>query len=189
MELVEGAETLKIIRCRMKQRMERNDPVDGLSREATWRGALTPEQAARLESWLAAHPDERGVWEEEVALTRLLTRLPDAAAPSNLSARILEAVERESSRPESGKAILRFGWLRRLGWVPRLAGVAVLVVAGLLGHRQYLESKRAELARQVVEVSELATLVPSVEVLQDFTAIRNLESAAVADEELLALLQ
>jgi len=41
----------------------------------------------------------------------------------------------------------------------------------------------------VAEVSDLAIAAPSVEVLQDFTAIRNLDSAAVPDEELLALLQ
>jgi len=78
------------------------------------------------------------------------------------------------------------------GWVggPRLAGVGVLVVAGIFGHHQYqAASQRAELARSVAEVSDLAIAAPSVEVLQDFTAIRNLDSAAVPDEELLALLQ
>jgi hypothetical protein len=67
--------------------------------------------------------------------------------------------------------------------------VAVLVMVGYLGHHQYQLSKRGQLARNVAEVSELATAVPSVTVLQDFTAIRNLESIAVPDEELLALLQ
>jgi len=81
------------------------------------------------------------------------------------------------------------GWLRTLGWVPRLAGVALLGMAGYLGHHQYRAAQRAELARNVVEISELATAVPSAEVLRDFTAIRNLEGGAVPDEELLALLE
>ncbi len=125
-----------------------------------------------------------------MALTRLLTRLPDAAAPSNLTARVMDAIDKrgpETATDVGGSVAV---WLRKLGWVPRLAGAAVLVAAAYLGHHQYrIASDRAELARSVAEVSELATAVPSVEVLQDFTAIRNLEGTAVPDEELLALLQ
>ncbi|MCU0772085.1 MAG: hypothetical protein MUE94_10010 [Verrucomicrobia bacterium] len=170
--------------------METDDPINGLPREAAWRGPLTPEQARQLESRWAAHPDECRAWEEEVALTRLLARLPDAAAPSNLTARVLSAIDARTPEPEVGVSGLALGWLRTRGWLPRLAGVAVLVVAGYVGHHQYqTHSQEAALVRSVVEVSELATAVPSVEVLQDFTAIRNLGSAAVPDEELLALLQ
>lgn len=169
--------------------MHKDDPINGLSREAAWRGGLTPEQAQQLESWLAAHPDERGQWEEEVALTRLLARLPAATAPSNLTARVLDEIDRCAPEPQSAVGSSVLGWLRKVGWVPRLAGVAVLVMAGYLGHHQYQSSQRAELARNVADVSELASVVPSVEVLMDFASIRNLESAAVPDNELLALLQ
>jgi len=169
--------------------METNGPVKGLAREAAWRDELTPGEAERLEHWLAAHPEQRGTWEEEVALTRLLARLPDAAAPSNFSARVLAAIEPVRSGRDPAATGSRLGWLRTLGWVPRLAGVALLVMAGYLGHHQYRAAQRAELARNVVEISELATAVPSAEVLRDFTAIRNLEGGAVPDEELLALLE
>jgi hypothetical protein len=170
--------------------METNDRQPEQWREAAWRGSLTPEQVRQLESRWAAHPDERRVWEEEVALTRLLTRLPEAAAPSNLKARILSAIEAECAQAPGGGRAAVWDWLRAWGWVPRLAGVAMVVVAGWAGHQQYrVARERAELARSVAEVSEWATAVPSVEVLQDFTAIRNLEGAAVPDEELLALLQ
>ena len=166
--------------------MEKNDPAHGFSREAAWRGALTPEQRKRLESRLAAHPEENGVWEEEVALTRLLSRLPDAAAPSNLTARVLDEIDECAPELPNGFGL---GWLRKVGWVPRLAGVAVLVMVGYMGHHQYQVSKMAKLARDVAEVTVLATVGPSVDVLQDFTAIRNLDSAAAPDEELLTLLQ
>jgi len=170
--------------------MEKHDPVNRVSREAVWRGQLTSQQQKELESWLGAHPEERGGWEEEVALTRLLSRLPEAAAPSNLTARVLDAIDRGGPQREGILGGSWLGWWRRLGWVPRLAGVGVLVVAGIFGHHQYqAASQRAELARSVAEVSDLAIAAPSVEVLQDFTAIRNLDSAAVPDEELLALLQ
>jgi len=164
--------------------------VSGPSRDAIWRGGLTPEQSGRLKSWLDAHPEERATWEEEVALTRLLTRLPESQAPSNMMARVLQAIDAPAPVSKCVPNAFGLGWLKRVGWVPRLAGVAVLVVAASIGHHQYrVAQQRADLARGVVEVSELATVVPSVEALQDFTAIRNLEVAAVPDEELLALLQ
>jgi anti-sigma factor RsiW len=169
--------------------MEQDHPVERIEQEAAWRSALTPDQVRQLQAWLAAHPEERRAWEEEVALTRLLTRLPDAAAPTNLTARVLAEVDRDASRSPQPTEKAWLGWLRRLGWVPRLAGVAVLVVAGLFGHHQYQISKRNQMARRVAEVTELATVVPPVEVLQDFTAIRNLEHTAVPDEQLLALLE
>jgi len=166
--------------------METNDSVNGVPQEAAWRGDPASEQARHLESWMAAHPAERALWEEEMALTRLLTRLPDAAPPSNLTARVLDAID---ERPPAATHGFGLGWLWKLGWAPRLAGVALLMMAGYLGHHQYQLSKRGEFARNVSEISELATAVPSVAVLQDFTVIRNLESVAVPDEELLALLQ
>lgn len=169
--------------------MDSNQPVQRMDREATWRAALTAEQRRELESWLAAHPEERGDWEEEQALTRLLTGLPEAPAPSNLTARILAEVDREATHAAPAAGGTRLGWLRRRGWVPRLAGVAVLVVAGVLGHHQYQTHQRAQTARSVVEVTELAAGVPPVEVLQDFTVIRNLEHTAMPDEQLLALLK
>jgi len=170
--------------------METNDPVHGSAREAAWRGRLSEEQARQVESRLAAHPEERRVWEEEVALTRLLTRLPDAAAPTNLTARILQSIDERAPASQDLADHSVLGWLRKLGWVPRLVGVAMLVAAVSLGfHQHRLASERTELARSVAEVSELTSSMPSIEVLQDFTAIRNLESAAVPDEELLALLQ
>jgi len=174
--------------------MQKHDSVNEPSRETLWRGALTPGQRKDLNTWLAAHPEERDAWVEEVALTRVLTRLPDSDAPSNLTARVLDQIDREAMQPRDTLVGSWMGWLRKMGWVPRLAGVAVLVMAGYLGHHQYQRSKhaqlqRAELARNVAEVTQLADSVPSLEALQDFTAIRSLESAALPDEKLLALLQ
>ena len=169
--------------------MKDSDPVSGLSREAAWRGDLTPEQARQLQSRQAANPAEQGAWEEEVALTRLLASLPDAAVPSNLTARVLNAVDRDAGQPQYDLVGSWLGWLRRLGWVPRLSGVAVLVMAGYLGLHQYQSVERAELARNVASVTELAGTVPSVEVLMNMDVIRNLDGVVEPDEELLALYQ
>ena len=169
--------------------MEKKDRVQGIEREMVWTSDLTPDQRRRLEQWLETHPDERSVWEDEVALTRVLAQLPDAAPPSNLTARVLAEIDRDATTAPGPADTTWLGWLRKLGWVPRLAGVALLVVVGAVGHHQYQDSKRNEMARNVAEVTEMASVVPSVEVLQDFTAIRNLEYRAVPDEDLLALLE
>jgi anti-sigma factor RsiW len=166
----------------------RNEEPNGQDlRETSWRRELTPDEGAQLSRWLAAHPEEASVWEEERALTRLLTRLPDAAAPSNLTARVLDAVDRSEAAPATSSSWL--DWLSGLGWTPRLAGVALLVVAGFVGHHQFQTSRRAELAREVSEVSDLAQTVPSVEALADFQVVRNLSSTPGPDDELLAMLQ
>lgn len=167
--------------------MRHEAPNERDLRDIAWRRDLTPDEAGQLARWLAAHPDEASAWEEERALTRLLTRLPDAAAPSNLTARVLAAVDRAEAKPERASSWL--GWLGSLGWTPRLAGVALLVVAGYLGHHQFQTAQRAALARNVAEVSELAQAVPSVEALLDLKYIRNLSPTPGPDEDLLAMLQ
>ena len=156
-------------------------------REASWRRELSPAEASQLAGWLETHPDEASSWEEELALTRLLTRLPEPPAPSNLTTRVLDAVDRAEAAPVESSSWL--GWLGSLGWKPRLAGVALLVVAGYVGHHQFQSVQRAEMARNVSEVSELAQVVPSVEALVDFHVVRNLSPAPAPDNELLAALQ
>lgn len=174
--------------------MRNNDPVNESLRDTAWRRALSQDEARRLEGWLAAHPDERAGWDEERALTRLLTRLPDAAAPSNLTSRVLAAIDEPATARGQRTVSSWLGWLRSMGWVPRLSGVAVLVMAGLLGHHQYqlhreAEVQRTEMAHRVATVSELAETAPSVEILQDFDSIRNLPTTAGPDEALLAALR
>lgn len=169
--------------------MAHKDPVSRPTREAPWRGTLTQDQRKQIESWLTIHPGERATWEEEEALTQLLHRLPDAPAPSNLTSRVLNAIDQNTDQPQHALGGSWLGWLRRLGWVPRLAGVAVLVMVGYLGHHQYQSTQRAELARNVAHVTELAGTVPSVDALIHMDVIRNLDNVGLPDEELLALYQ
>jgi hypothetical protein len=67
--------------------------------------------------------------------------------------------------------------------------VALLVVAGYVGHHQFQSARRAELASAVAEVSDLAQTVPSVDALADFQVVRNLSPSPAPDNELLAALQ
>ena len=62
-------------------------------------------------------------------------------------------------------------------------------MAGYLGHHQYQLSQRAELARNLASMTELAGAVPSVEALMHMDVIRNLDNAGAPDVELLALYQ
>jgi anti-sigma factor RsiW len=153
-------------------------------RESSWRRKLTETEQAGLRAYLAANPDARADWEMESALNAALTRLPDAPVPSNFTARVLQAVEREEARPH--------GWSWRWNWhtlVPRVAFAAVVITfTGLAFHHHEIYSQRAALARSVAFVTR-GQPVPSPEALENFDAIRRMSQPQHADDELLALMQ
>lgn len=156
-------------------------PEDELLR-LSLRAGLAPEEEARLESLLAAHPEARAGWEEDLALGRALQSLPDVPLSSNFTARVLQAVDldiaREARPPRS--------WFRVL--LPRLCGAAAAVLLAFFGVQEYRAVQRMELAKDV-SLMEMAKL-PDAGVLQDFDAINQLQQVAVAsDEELLQALQ
>ena len=78
--------------------MKDNEHLSQL-RESGWRRKLTESEQGELRAHLATNPDARADWEMESALNSALTRLPDASVPSNFTARVLQAVEREEARP------------------------------------------------------------------------------------------
>jgi hypothetical protein len=120
----------------------------------------------------------------EARLSQALARLPDAAVPSNFTARVLQAVELEESRRARRWSS---GWNWRV-LLPRVAVTAALVLfAGLTLHHYELNSRRTALARSVALVAGLQPL-PSVDALKNFDAILRM-SQPRADEELLALMQ
>ncbi len=154
-------------------------------RESSWRRKLTETEQAELRAYLAAHPDARADWEMESALNAALARLPDASVPSNFTARVLQAVEREEAQS-------LHGWNWRWNWhslVPRVAFAAVVITfAGLTFHQHELYSQRAALARSVAFVTR-GQPAPSTEALENFEPIRRMSQPQHADDELLALMQ
>jgi hypothetical protein len=58
-------------------------------RELAWRRSLKPDELARLEDCLRGRPELRAEWQDDLALAAALRQLPERAAPSNLTARIL----------------------------------------------------------------------------------------------------
>lgn len=153
--------------------------------EAGWRRPLTEAETAALQDWLAAHPEARADWETETALTQALGGLPPAPVPSNFTARVLQAVEREEAAAARRPAPTRWQFLHR--WLPRVAFAMFLVGAGLFSHYRVLEVRQQRLVKGIVVVSDVAAL-PSPKILADFDAIQALGRVPPPDGELLALM-
>jgi hypothetical protein len=157
----------------------KNEPFQNPLRELVWRRKLTDAERAGL----GAQPEVQADLEIESCLSEALARLPDAPMPSNFTARVLQAVERESARPRA----INWFWTWRV-LVPRVAVAAVVIAfAGLEIHRYELNAHRAVFARNVVLMAEAQSL-PSVDALKNFNAIQRM-SQPRADDELLMLLQ
>ena len=162
---------------------------DNQWRESSWRRPLTPAEREQLRGWLEAHPEARADWETELDLSAALERLPAAPAPGNFTARVLQAVERETVARERLRT-RRSAWLGLLPvrWLPRFALAGVMLGAGFLSHHELIAAHRARLAASLVAVADVSSL-PSPEILKDFEAVRALDKSPPADEELLALLK
>src|SRR5262249_40432154 len=104
-----------------------NEPRYHQLLEAAWRRRLTATEEAELRAWLAAHPELRADWETETALNEHLVQLPDAPVSTNFTARVLQAVERESAgvqRPAS-----RWPWILH-SLLPKAAFAALFLLVG-----------------------------------------------------------
>ncbi len=147
---------------------------------------LTAAEETDLRAWLAEHPDRQADWESENRLSEVLRRLPDVPVPSNFTARVLQAVEREEmavGKPQRSSA----NWFFRL-LVPRLAVAAVIFGVALLTYQEHEAAKREQLVQGVQVVAGVSSL-PSPEILQDFDTIRQMSSTPGPDPELIALMK
>jgi hypothetical protein len=83
---------------------------------------------------------------EPLELRELLSQLPDAPVPSNFTARVLQAVELEESRPSRKWNFNWWNWRM----LPRVAmTAAVIIFAGLTFHRHEIYNQRTALDRIV----------------------------------------
>jgi len=154
----------------------------------SWRRDLTPAEQAQLRVWLAGHPEALADWQAEAALNRALDQLPEAAVPSNFTALVLEAVGRETGAVWRRGRVPWLAWPGRLPWWPKAAFVAIVLSGSVLSYHQVLAFQRAQLARSVVAISDVASL-PSPQILANFDAIQVLDRTPPADIELLQLLK
>ncbi len=156
-----------------------DDPLFRRLLETSWRRKLSSSEEAQLRSWLAKHPEAQADWEAETILNSGLHQLPDVPVASNFTARVLQAVERESATT-AGRAPRLLVW--RL--LPRL-GFAVLAGSlGFVAYQQTIAARQAGFAQSVETVSDFS---PSPEILSDFEAIRAMNRTPSPDEQLLNL--
>jgi ferric-dicitrate binding protein FerR (iron transport regulator) len=161
-----------------------NDPTYTRLRELSWRRKLTHAEEAELRAWLAAHPEAQTDWEAETGLNAAMGHLPDLPAPSNFTARVLQAVERDAAA-----GLHRPGWrLLPLRWLPGAAFAGSLVGAGLVCYLVIQNGERKKLADSVAAVADVSSL-PSPDILADFDAIRVSNPTPTPDEHLLTALE
>jgi hypothetical protein len=169
-----------------------NDAAFNQLLDTALRRKLTAEEEAQLQACLARDPLAKTVWEEDMALSQLLNRLPDAPLASNFTAHVLQAVERDSLRRRRVSA--RFGWfgLRRPAQQFAAACVTLLLVA--LVYWEYKSIRREKMALALHRLalhfdtpSTAVALAPD-ELWNNFEAIYRLPQTQ-SDEELLAVLK
>jgi len=152
----------------------KNEPLQNSLRELLWRRKLTDAERAGLN----AQPEMQADLETESRLSDVLARLPDVQVPSNFTARVLQAIERESVR--SHATSWSWSWTWRV-FVPRATVAAVVIAfAGLGIHRHELNAHRAALAKNVVLVA-VAQPMPSVDALKNFNAIQRMSQPHADD--------
>jgi|SRR5437773_158746 len=163
-----------------------NDQAKDQLRELNWRRPLTEAEQAQLRGWLETDREERADWEAEARLTEGLSQLSDAPLPSNFTARVLEAVERDAAASSRRRRRARISsWLR---WAPRIAFAGLVGAAGFFSYQRFHEARVRADVRASVEVVSSVPSMPGPEILENFEAIRVFSSSA-ADEKLLTLLQ
>lgn len=160
------------------------DPIYERLREIGWRRPLTPVEQAELRLWLAAHPEHRSDAEADFALSQALAKLPDAPMPSNFTARVLQAIERDAQALDRDARPDPAPWWRLMFPKFAVATVVVGVVSVAYWRNQTVNQKElVDAAQSFVEVAGTGPLSdPSV--LEDFDVIRRMSQA---DEGLLAL--
>src|SRR5258708_17937194 len=103
------------------------DPLYTQLREAGWRRKLTSAEEAQVRAWLAANPEAQQDWESEAAMNEVLSGLPDAVVPSNFTARVMAAVERERVRATHVPGRQGAVWRLRWRWLSRAALAAMIL--------------------------------------------------------------
>lgn len=153
--------------------------------EKRWRHPLTAAEEASVRTWLAQHPESKADWDLENDLSRALETLPDVAVPSNFTARVLQAIEREEVAPK--RSTRGATWFLRV-LLPRVAVAAVVLAGGVVTYDQHASAKREELVKGVKVVTGVSSL-PSPEVLLNYDTIRQMPVSTGPDPELIALMK
>lgn len=162
------------------------DPIEQELRELAWRRPLTAAEQTRLEDWLARHPEARADWSADTVLSAALARLPKPSVPSNLTARVLAAIDREEIALPTGEKAGWIRWLGSLGWAPRLTLAVLILAGGAFWYQQQRATRQVEALAALATVTEVSGM-PSAEALENFEVILKIHPAPLADTELLSM--
>jgi anti-sigma factor RsiW len=151
-------------------------------RSAAVRRELSAAERARLETWLAGHPEWRAVWAEDRQLSRWLEQLPDVPVSSNFVTRVMGAAAR-AGRVRPARSWRPWRWVPLPGYAWRAAFV-VLVLAGVWSVQHRQTRRQAELAESLgaIPVADLAV----VDVWRDFDSVNALPLGPIPSLEELA---
>jgi hypothetical protein len=163
-----------------KERM--NGSTYNQLKEKSWVEPLSVEEKAELRRYVANDPQMQRDWEEDVALTKQLNRLPNAPVSSNFTALVMQAVAREQTQAERKRT--RRGAFWRYGWLPKFVAAAAMLCLGTFSFHEYQVAARAKLANEMKEFAETAP-IPQVDWLKDFDTIEHMSEVQVADNDLL----
>ena len=167
-----------------------NDSEYNELRTASWRRRLAPAEEARVNAYLAAHPEAQNDWEEDLALTRQLQELPDAPVPSNFTSLVLWAIDAERVQQPERRTLQR-GWQEWLSrFAPRMAFAALALSLAGTSLWKYEQIHTRKQVAAAVERFVKVTNLPGPEVFEDFDAIQQLQPVSFStDNELLAALR
>src|SRR4051794_6951692 len=112
------------------------------AKEKSWVEPLSAEEAAELRQYLGEHPEMQQGWNEELALTTNLNRLPNVPVSTNFTSRVMQAVERAEAEEQRKKSGSRAFWRR--AWIPKLAFAAAALCVGTLSFHEYQLASRAK---------------------------------------------
>lgn len=149
------------------------------------RRALTAREETAVRAYLAAHPEAQADWEIEEGLNELLRRLPNAPLPTNFTAQVLRAVERDERYAERRWPLIDALRVWCWRWPAQAALAGVVACACLLAYGQYQAASRARLVESVEAVCGVASLPHDV--LENVDAIS--QGPPEVDVKLLAALQ
>jgi hypothetical protein len=165
------------------------DPTYQRLLETSWRRPLTTAEENELRAWLVEHPECAVEWEVEAGLNHGLGVLRDVPVPSNFTARVIAAVEREQTTESRRTAAWLPVWRGLSRWLPRTAVAGVILGVGAIAYIHTSQNARREdLARSVETVCDVRSM-PSPRILEDFDAIQELTPAPKPDVALLSLLE
>jgi anti-sigma factor RsiW len=167
------------------------DPVENQFRELSWHQRLTDAERAALQEFLAAHPEAKADWEAESQLNSLLEKLPEAPpVASNFTARVMQAVERETAARTRERTI--GGWSRLFlrTWLARGAMACAVVGVSCFAIYQHQLGERRMMAQNVAALAEAYSATGPVSA-EDFDSICRLggDEPVKPDTELVALMK